>query len=155
MARTAHHLTQEAAAKAKSKFRMVRHPKDDDKEHPSETHKDDGYGKKKKTTHHHRYHPGTKALREIRHYQSTTENMIPKEPFRRLVKEVATELKLKGAISTDVRFESTAIAALQEGAEAFLTGLFDDTNLCALHANRQTIMTKDMELARRLRGERF
>lgn len=96
----------------------------------------------------HRYRPGTVALREIRKYQKSTELLIRKMPFQRLVREIATNYK------TDLRFQSTAVLALQEAAEAYLTTLFEDTNLCAIHARRVTIMPKDMQLARRIRGER-
>ena len=96
----------------------------------------------------HRYRPGTVALREIRRYQKSTELLIRKLPFQRLVRELAQEFK------SDLRFQSTAILALQESAEAYLVGLFEDTNLCAIHAKRVTIMTKDIQLARRIRGER-
>lgn len=95
----------------------------------------------------HRFRPGTIALREIRRYQKSTQLLIRKLPFQRLVKEVAQEFL------TDLRFQSTAILALQEAAEAYLIGLFEDTNLCAIHAKRVTIMPKDMLLARRIRGE--
>ena len=96
----------------------------------------------------HRYRPGTVALREIRKYQKSTELLIRKLPFQRLVREVAQDFK------TDLRFQSSAILALQEAAEAYLVGLFEDTNLCAIHAKRVTIMPKDIQLARRIRGER-
>jgi histone H3 len=96
----------------------------------------------------HRYRPGIVALREIRRYQKSTELLIRKAPFQRLVREIA-----KG-IQFDCRFQSTAILALQEASEAYLVGLFQDTNLCALHAKHVTIMPKDMQLARRIRGER-
>jgi histone H3 len=96
----------------------------------------------------HRYRPGTVALREIRRYQKSTELLIRKLPFQRLVREIAQDLK------TDLRFQSTAVLALQEASEAYLTGLFEDTNLCAIHAKRITLMPKDMQLARRIRGER-
>ena len=96
----------------------------------------------------HRYRPGTVALREIRKYQKSTELLIRKIPFQRLVREIAQEFK------TDLRFQSTAVLALQEASEAYLVGLFEDTNLCAIHAKRVTIMPKDMQLARRVRGER-
>ena len=96
----------------------------------------------------HRYRPGTVALREIRKYQKTTELLIRKLPFQRLVRELAQEYK------TELRFQSTAILALQEAAEAYLVALFEDTNLCAIHAKRVTIMPKDIQLARRIRGER-
>ena len=94
----------------------------------------------------HRYRPGTVALREIRNYQKSTELLIRKLPFQRLVREVAQDYKC------DLRFQSAAILALQEAAEAYLVGLMEDTNLCAIHAKRVTIMPKDMQLARRIRG---
>ncbi|KAL3765734.1 hypothetical protein ACHAWU_009702 [Discostella pseudostelligera] len=96
----------------------------------------------------HRYRPGTVALREIRKYQKSTELLIRKAPFQRLVREIAQDFK------TDLRFQSTAVLALQEASEAYLVGLFEDTNLCAIHAKRVTIMPKDIQLARRIRGER-
>ena len=96
----------------------------------------------------HRYRPGTVALREIRRYQKSTELLIRKLPFQRLVREIAQEYR------SELRFQSSAIEALQEGAEAYLTGLFEDTNLIAIHAKRCTIFPKDMHLARRIRGER-
>jgi histone H3 len=116
----------------------------------------------------HRYRPGTVALREIRKYQKSTELLIRKLPFQRLVREIAQDFK------SDLRFQSTAILALQEvrfvviflpctctyfcfsfqASEAYLVGLFEDTNLCAIHAKRVTIMPKDIQLARRIRGER-
>ena len=96
----------------------------------------------------HRYRPGTVALREIRKYQKNTQLLIRKLPFQRLVREITNEIK------TDVRFQTSALLALQEGAEAYLVGLFEDTNMCAIHAKRVTIMPKDIHLARRIRGER-
>ena len=95
----------------------------------------------------HRYRPGTVALREIRRYQKSTELLIRKLPFQRLVREIAQDFK------TDLRFQSSAVMALQEACEAYLVGLFEDTNLCAIHAKRVTIMPKDIQLARRIRGE--
>ena len=96
----------------------------------------------------HRYRPGTVALREIRKYQKSTDLLNRKLPFQRLVREIAQDIK------SDLRFQSTAIFALQEAAEAYLVGLFEDTNACAIHAKRVTIMPKDIQLARRIRGER-
>ncbi|EIW71114.1 hypothetical protein TREMEDRAFT_37572 [Tremella mesenterica DSM 1558] len=96
----------------------------------------------------HRYKPGTVALREIRRYQKSTELLIRKLPFQRLVREIAQDFK------TDLRFQSSAIGALQEASEAYLVSLFEDTNLAAIHAKRVTIQPKDLHLARRLRGER-
>lgn len=100
----------------------------------------------------HRYRPGVVALREIRRYQKSTELLIRRAPFQRLVREIAQEFahRVGGAI----RFQSSAVLALQEAAEAYLVGLFEDTNLCALHAHRVTILPKDIQLARRIRGER-
>uniref|UniRef100_A0A1I7ZL38 Histone domain-containing protein n=1 Tax=Steinernema glaseri TaxID=37863 RepID=A0A1I7ZL38_9BILA len=97
----------------------------------------------------HRFRPGTVALREIRKYQKSTDLLIRKLPFQRLVREVAQEFK------TDLRFQSSAVLALQEAAEAYLVGLFEDTNLCAIHAKRVTIMPHDIQLARRIRGDRI
>ncbi|XP_034546200.1 uncharacterized protein LOC117817569 [Notolabrus celidotus] len=74
----------------------------------------------------HRYRPGTVALREIRRYQKSTELLIRKLPFQRLVREIAQDFK------TDLRFQSSAVMALQEASEAYLVGLFEDTNLCAI-----------------------
>uniref|UniRef100_A0A1B0FG45 H15 domain-containing protein n=1 Tax=Glossina morsitans morsitans TaxID=37546 RepID=A0A1B0FG45_GLOMM len=87
----------------------------------------------------HRYRPGTVALREIRRYQKSTELLIRKLPFQRLVREIAQDFK------TDLRFQSSAVMALQEASEAYLVGLFEDTNLCAIHAKRVTIMPKDIQ----------
>ncbi|CAH3186317.1 unnamed protein product [Porites lobata] len=84
---------------------------------------------------------------EIRRYQKSTELLIRKLPFQRLVREIAQDFK------TDLRFQSSAVLALQEASEAYLVGLFEDTNLCAIHAKRVTIMPKDIQLARRIRGE--
>jgi len=127
----------------------------------------------------HRWRPGTLALKEIRRFQKTTVLLLRKLPFQRLVRELASEYKM------DLRFQAVALLALQEAAEAYLVSLFEDTNLCAIHAKRVTIMPKgasplrkrpqappltacdrrpraptlsllsaDMQLARRIRGER-
>ncbi|ETO23667.1 histone H3 [Reticulomyxa filosa] len=71
-----------------------------------------------------------------------------KLPFQRFVRDIAQEYK------QDLRFQSSAIMALQEATEAYLVSLFEDTNLCAIHAKRVTIMPKDIHLARRIRGEK-
>lgn len=93
----------------------------------------------------HRYRPGTVALREIRKYQKSTGLVIRRRPFQRLVREIA------GMVKPDLRFQSTAIMALQEAAEAYLVAVFEDAQACAVHAKRVTIMPKDMALARRLK----
>ena len=97
----------------------------------------------------HRFKPGTVALREIRKYQKSTDLLIRKLPFQRMVREIAHEWK------QELRFQSSAVLALQEAAEAYLVSLFEDTNLCAIHAKRVTIMTRDLQLAKRIRGDRF
>ncbi len=103
----------------------------------------DGVGVKKP----HRYRPGTVALREIRRYQKSTELFIGKVNFQRLVREIAQEFK------SGLRWTKDSIAALQEAVEAYMVHLFEDTNLCAIHAGRVTIKPKDMQLTRRIRGE--
>ena len=88
------------------------------------------------------------ALREIRRYQKSTDLLLRKMPFQRLVREIAQDMK------QDLRFQGSAIMALQQATEAWLVSLFEDSNLCAIHAKRVTVMPKDMQLARRIRGER-
>ena len=95
-----------------------------------------------------RYRPGTVALREIRRYQRSSELLIRRMPFQRLVREIAQ------VYNPYLRFQSGAILALQESVEAYLVGLLEDSNLCAIHAKRVTIMPKDMQLAQWIRGER-
>ena len=89
-----------------------------------------------------RYRPGTVALREIRRYQRSSELLIRRMPFQRLVREIAQ------THNPYLRFQSGTILALQGSAEAYLVGLLEDSNLCAIHAKRVTIMPKDMQLAR-------
>ncbi|KAH6624922.1 histone H3-like protein [Chaetomium sp. MPI-SDFR-AT-0129] len=96
-----------------------------------------------------RYRPGTLALKEIRRYQANTDLLMSKLPFARLVREIALQYQPE---REELRWQSQAILALQESAEAFLVHLFEDTNLCAIHAKRVTIMQKDIQLARRIRG---
>jgi len=95
-----------------------------------------------------KYRPGTRALMEIRKFQKSSDLLIPKLPFSRVIREICTKI-----CSADIRFQSAAIMALQEAAEAYLVTLFEDTLLCAIHAKRVTVMPKDMQLARRIRGE--
>ncbi|KAI2471695.1 histone H3-like centromeric protein cse-4 [Annulohypoxylon bovei var. microspora] len=96
-----------------------------------------------------RYRPGTLALREIRRLQNNTDLLLRKLPFARLVREIALTMR---PADEGMRWQSQALLALQEAAEAFLVHLFEDTNLCAIHAKRVTIMQKDIQLARRIRG---
>lgn len=104
------------------------------------------YGKVKKK---HRYRPGTVALRQIRKLQTHSRLLIPRLPFFRLVREIGQQF------SSDIRWQGSAMTALQEATEAYFVGLFMDANLIALHSKRVTIMPKDIQLARRIRGDRF
>lgn len=97
-----------------------------------------------------RYKPSDLALAEIRKYQRSTDLLISRMPFARLVKEVTDEFTTQ---DEPLRWQSMAIMALQEASEAYLVGLLEHTNLLALHAKRITIMRKDMQLARRIRGQ--
>jgi histone H3 len=97
-----------------------------------------------------RFRPGTVALREIKRYQKSQTHLLPRAPFQRLVRTI-----LAGVTSEVTMFRTEALEAIQEAAEAYLVGIFEDTNLCAIHAGRSTIMNKDLHLARRIRGERF
>ena len=94
-----------------------------------------------------RYRPGERALKEIRFYQRNTDLLIRRLPFARLVREVQTVFFRK-----PYRWQAQAMLALQEAAESHLVGLFEDANLCTIHAKRVTIMPKDIQLARRIRG---
>lgn len=102
----------------------------------------------------HRFRPGTVALREIRKYQKSTELLIRRLPFSRVVREIALDMITdeNDYTTSGLRWQSSAIMALQEATEAYLVHLFEDANLCAIHAKRVTIMTRDIHLARRIRG---
>ena len=91
---------------------------------------------------------GTVVLKEIRKYQKSTELLIAKGPFQRIVREIAR------ADAQEIRFSSQGLLALQEAAETYMTSVFEDAFLLTLHAKRQTLMPKDLQLARRIRGER-
>ena len=97
---------------------------------------------------------GRAALREIRKYQKSTELLMRKLPFQRLVREVANDLAAGTRFPEGPRWQSQAVVALQEAAEAYLVHLFEDSNLEAIHAKRVTIQAKDIQIARRIRGER-
>jgi histone H3 len=94
-----------------------------------------------------KWHPGTVALREIKKFQKGTELLLRKAPFQRLVREVAQGFK------DGLRFQSSAVAAIQEATESYVISVLSDTSLCAVHAKRVTAMPRDLQLARRLRGE--
>jgi|TARA_B110000305_G_C19069059_1_gene460768 histone H3 len=94
-----------------------------------------------------RFRPGTVALREIKRYQKSTNLLLPRASFQRVVRSICHE------IDNTLRCQAQALLALQEATEAYLVGVFEDANLCCVHAKRMTIMKQDMELARRIRGE--
>ena len=133
MARTKQTARKSAGGKAPRKTLATRHARN----HPR-------IGGIKKPT---RYRPGTVALRQIRKYQKSTELLIQKIPFQRLVREVVQGLH------NNWRIQSTALLALQEASEDYLVQLFEDSLLACLHAKRVTLQVKDMQLARRLRGD--
>jgi len=97
-----------------------------------------------------RFRPGTVALKEIRKYQRSTDYLVKKLPFARLVREISDTLTEPGMLR--YRWQGNALMAIQEATEAYLVHLFEDANLCAIHAKRVTIMPKDLHLARRIRG---
>ncbi|KAF9204980.1 centromeric DNA-binding histone H3-like protein cse4 [Haplosporangium sp. Z 27] len=101
-----------------------------------------------------RYKPGTVALREIRQYQKSTDLLLKKLPFSRVVRELASSYVTSMSYGSNVglRWQGAALLALQEASEAYLVHLFEDANLCAIHAKRVTIMQRDIQLARRIRG---
>ncbi|PXF49488.1 histone H3 [Gracilariopsis chorda] len=94
----------------------------------------------------HRFRPGTRAIMEIRKYQRTTNLLIRRLPFARLVKEITQ------SFHHDLRWRVDAVEALQAAAESFVVSLMEDANLCAIHGKRVTIMPRDIHLARRIRG---
>ena len=99
------------------------------------------------------------ALREIRRYQKSTECLIKISPFQKLNREISQEYRVcpdgPGTPSVQVHFQSTAIAALQEAAENFIIGLFEDVDLLVVHAKRVTVMPRDIRLALRIRGDHY
>ena len=95
-----------------------------------------------------RYRPGTLALREIRRLQQSTDLLVPKAPFQRIVREIVTDIK-----GESLKWQTKALDALHLATEAYLIGLFEDSNLCVTHAKRVTIMPRDISLARRIRGD--
>ena len=96
-----------------------------------------------------RFKAGTVALREVKKFQRSTKLLLPRASVQRVVREIAQ------GIDHEMRFQAQALMAVQEAAEAYLVGLFEDANLCAIHAKRTTLFDKDMKLARRIRGDRF
>ena len=107
-----------------------------------------GYYKPSEKQKNFKWKPGTRALWEIRFYQKSTALLLQCIPFLHLIREVAQDFK------TDLRFTADATYTLQCASEDYLVRLFEDSNLCAIHAKRVTIMPKDIQLAQRIQGER-
>ncbi|CAM9582712.1 uncharacterized protein LOC144937845 [Lampetra fluviatilis] len=104
-------------------------------------------GERSPTKRKHRFRPGSRALLEIRKYQKSTDLLLRKLPFSRLVRELTCRLTVH-----PLNWQSFALLALQEATEAFLVKLFEDSNLCTIHGKRVTLFPRDMQLARRIRG---
>jgi len=142
MARTkavAQHLDSEGVQK--QKMRPLKMPRN------KHAHDTPAQGDGAKVRKPHRFRPGTVALREIRRYQKSTELLIRKRPFERLVRELVQPYV------DSMRFQRSAFDALQEASEAYLVELFSDSVLLTLHRKRVTINQQDMRLTRRIRGE--
>ena len=106
----------------------------------------------------HRYKPGTVALRNIRREQKKTNLMIPRQSFNRLVREIGKELKNGADLNMrqiDLRYSDSALELIQMAVEHYLVNLFEEANILAIHAKRQTIQPKDLQAARRVRGDRY
>jgi histone H3 len=121
--------------------------REDDEQEASDAKKPEPKAGEEKPKRKRRFRQGTLALREIRRYQKSTELLIKKAPFQRLVRELASEQR------NEQRFQASALAVLQEATEAYMVTLFEDANLSCIHAKRVTVQPKDMTLALRLRGE--
>ena len=105
----------------------------------------------------HRYRPGTVALRNIRREQKKTNLMIPRQSFNRLVREIGKELKNGADLNMrqiDLRYSDSALELIQMAVEHYLVNLFEEANILAIHAKRQTVQPKDLQAARRVRGDR-
>ena len=102
----------------------------------------------------HHFQPGTIALREIRKYQRNTDLLIKKAPFRRLLREISDDMANLGDFEGSPRWQNVAVIAMQEATEAWVVKLFEDTNLTCIHRRRITVEPKDIQLTRRVRGER-
>ena len=98
-----------------------------------------------------RYRPGTVALREIVRYQKSTELLIRKIPFQRLLREISQEVCTEKGIP-NVKYQSTAILAVQEAAEDFLVRMFSQVNDIAICGKLVTIQHKHVQLWKRLFG---
>ena len=105
--------------------------------------KSSSQGDKKRTF---RFHPGTVALREIKRYQKHIRPLTARMPFERRIRKTLQEL------DPEIRLKRTTLECMREATEAYLVSVLEDSNLCAIHAGRQTVMVRDVVLANRIRG---
>ena len=101
-----------------------------------------------------RYRPGTVALREIRKYQKSTDLLIRRKPFGRLVKEICAQVCQDNNLR-DKRFRKSAMEALQAAAEDYLTKMFSSAQCCAMHGGRTTIQVNDLRLLQQLNPDTY
>ena len=100
-----------------------------------------------------RYRPGTVALREIRKHQTSTNLLIPKLAFQRLIKEIVQNECKDQRLRHVKKMQSTAVLALQTAAEDYCVKLFEQSQIAAIHGNRFTVQPQDIQLVRRFRGD--
>jgi histone H3/H4 len=103
-----------------------------------------GPGSKSGVKRKHRFRSGTVALRDIRKAQASGDLLLARAPFRRVVREVAAELR---GMNDDLRFQEDAMDALQEALEQYTIDLFQVTNKLAIHSGRPSILLRDFQLA--------
>lgn len=108
--------------------------------------KRDDTNKSSRTSKIHRYRPGATVLREIRQYQQPSSTIIPKLAFQRLARQISL------SVDESIRFQKSAVFALQIASEEHLITIFEEANACTEHANRSTLMIKDVQLAMRIRN---
>ena len=100
-----------------------------------------------------RYRPGTVALREIRRYQTSTDLLIPKLNFQRLIKEILHVECKELHLGHSKKIQSTAVLALQHAAEQYVTELFEKSQQAAIHGKRVTVVPQDLQLVLNFRGD--
>ena len=98
-----------------------------------------------------RARPGIQALREIRRYQKSTELLLRKAPFQRLIRSVCADIREKLGGAKQYRIQGLCVKALQEASEAYLVALLEESNMCTVHGKRVTLMPKDITFALRIR----
>lgn len=141
--------TKALATKANKAKKDVPEKKDLKKKAKTQTQKDKTQGTQGEGSKKMRKRPGAMALREIRKYQRSTDTVIRRLGFQRLVRDIAQQ------IVPEAKFQQSSLKVIQECTEMYLCRLFEDSQLCTLHAKRVTVFVKDMALAKRIRGDRY